>query len=273
MSLLNLPVELKDLICQHLASSKLAILSRTHSSLYPITQRILYHQIDISSLSQNLDIIMTLANRPDTACFVRHFSLRILTPPREDDGGIPHHAFYSALATAIINMSGLISLDMSVDSGASWVLPHHSRPFPNLLRFTSSFPFNTDVADFLELTPALRELDLDPTSLIHIPSLSSSTVPHLTRFGGSADAAQSIVPGRPLQSIHLYGAGHLSDNHVISFSKSSAPIILFEAAIQDYPISLLQMLAKHLPSLAYCRITANYAFDAAPGVVSKLFDV
>jgi hypothetical protein len=268
MPLHHLPVELIDGICQDVSPRDLANLSQTSAFMCPIAQRHLYRHVHISPSSNNLSIVFTLARRPQIALFVRSFSVRV------GQGSQICQSFYPALADVIAHMSGLVSLDIDIDSEASWVLTHCPRPcaYPYMLRFTTSFRFDSNVAAFLAATPALLELGLDPVpdSIPYpIPILRPSTIPHLIQFFGSTRAAKAIIPGRPIEAVHLHN-GDLTEDVVISLAHSTASVVALDAATRYLPIVLLELLARHLPALAFCRIATTQPFTKAPDIVSVL---
>ncbi|THH18549.1 hypothetical protein EW146_g2435 [Bondarzewia mesenterica] len=256
MSLSALPVELLDAVAQNLSKPQLVALSRTTSFLCPIAQRLLYRQVSISPTAHNLDVVLTLAKRPDLARFVRTFSIAL------DHRSTVFLPFYRALARALSSMTELTSLDLLVDSGASWVLGRSSSnpTYPRLSHFTCSFPFDSLVADFLERTPALEELELDsapcsspkPSSPI---ILAATSLPLLSHFVGPYQAAKIIVPGRPLQSIYIHD-GDLTEDEIAWLAQSTGHVAVLGAITTALLVPLLQALARHLPYLAYLRVAS-----------------
>ena len=167
-------------------------------------------------------------------------------------------------------MTELTSLEVFVDSSASWVLNGtQNATFPQLLHFACSFSFDTQVANFLSKTCALLELEVDSIPTLHTPSLPPlpwTSIPRLIQFIGSSQAAKAIVPGRPVESIHL-SSGDLTKSIVDSFAESTARIVVLGATTGLLPVPLLELLAQHLPHLVYLRIMTTYKFSEAPDVV------
>jgi len=166
-------------------------------------------------------------------------------------------------------MSELTSLDIFADSSTSWLLigTEKSAQYLHLRHFACSFPFDSYVASFLDKTPGLLELEIDST-LIHpssLPCLAMSAIPHLAQFVGSSEAAKAIVPGRPLESIHI-NSGDLNEEDVASLAKTTAHVIIFGATTQSLPAPLLDLLARHLPYIVYLRIMTTHGFAKAPDV-------
>lgn len=264
MSLTLLPIELFDSICTHLATSDLAALSRSCSLFYPAVQRILYRNLVLSPAKRNLSVIVTLSKKPSIARFVRTLSLTV------DPSASVLRPFYRALADALSSMSELTSLHLSLDANAntSWVLTPHARPvtYHRLHSFTSSFPFDAHVTGFLERTPALENLELDtapvsPTA--PLPHLSPAAIPHLVHFMGSCQAVKVIVPGRPLESIHIHD-GDLSEDEVGCLAQSTGHIAVLGAITSALLVPFLQSLAKHFPYLAYLRLMAPFHTSLKP---------
>lgn len=268
MSFPSLPVELIDNILQNVQSSDLVALALTCTSLSPVAQRLLYRDIIVSAWSNNTKVVETLAKRPDLAVFARSFSITTTTQPP----AFP--AFDQLLATALAGMTELTTLALNLaDSSASWVLEKAAQnvSYHRLHQFTASFPFDQNVANFLDKTPNLTQLEVDsipcaePTS--PVPSLLPTTIPNLSQFVGSVRAAKSIVPGRPLESIHL-NEGDLVDEDVAGFSRATGRVLVFSATASTSPVPLLESIAHNFPHLAYLRIMTTHHFTQAPKHVS-----
>jgi len=90
-------------------------------------------------------------------------------------------------------------------------------------------------------------------------------MPHLIQFIGSARAARAIVPGRPLQSIHL-NEGDLVEEDVACLAQANANVLVLGATASTPPVALLESIARHLPHLAYLRIMTTYHFTHAPEI-------
>ena len=256
MAIIHLPVELLNIVCSSLSSPDLAALSSTCTVFYPIAQHILYRNLVLSSSNHNLSVIVTLSKKPSVAHFVRTLSVAV-------DASLPlFRPFYRALADALSAMSGLTSLHLSLgDTNASWVLASTTRhiTYPCLQSFTSSFPFDAHVTQFLERTPALERLELDTAPLTGTapPHLSHTAIPRLVHFMGSCQAIKVIVPGRPLESIHIHD-GDLTEDEVACLAQSTGHIAVLGAITSALLVPFLQSLARHLPYLAYLRLMAPF---------------
>jgi F-box-like len=261
MSLLHLPVELVDLIFHRVLPADLVALSRLCSSIYPVAQRLLYRHLSISS--RNVGAIITLAKMPHLAHHVRSFAVRL-------DLSTFFKSFYHRLATALSNMTEVVSLELFVDPGASWVLlgTRHS-VFPRLQHLACSFPLDSHVVEFLSNAEALLELEVDGISsprTFPIPTLPVKSLPRLCGFKGSSHAATAIIPGRPVESIHL-SSGDLTQDDITLLAQSTAHVAILGATTNSLPVPLLQSLTHHLPHLIYLRIMTTYIFSEGPDVV------
>jgi len=263
MSLHQLPVELLDDIFQRLHPSDLVALSRTNSSIHPVALRLLYRHLSISSESPfcNVGVLIALTNEPELARHVRSFAIRL------DSCSTLLNSFYRHLATALSNMTELITLDIFVDPSASWVLQaSHNSLFPRLQHLACSFPLDSHVIKFLAKTDALLDLEVDAIATPHsMPNLilPMASLPRLSQFTGSSYAAKAIVPGRPVQSIHL-NSGDLTEDDVASLAKSTTHVVILGATTSSLPVPFLQSLTHNMPQLVYLRITTTYNFSEAP---------
>lgn len=270
MSFSSLPVELIDNILQNVHSSDLVALSLTCTALSPVASRLLYRDISVSAWSNNTKVVATLAKRPDLAIFVRSFSITTAMQPP----AFP--AFDQLLATALSGMTELTTLNLNLaDSSTSWILEKaaQNESYHRLHQFTASFPLDQNVANFLEKTPNLIELEVDSIPCVEptspVPTLLPTTIPHLAQFVGSVRAAKTIVPGRPLESIHL-NEGDLVEEDVADFSRATGRVTVFSATASNPPVPLLESIAHSLPHLAYLRIMTTYQFTQAPKPVSSI---
>jgi hypothetical protein len=261
MSLQLLPVELLDDIFHSVLPADLVSLSRICSTIYPVAQRLLYRHLFVST--RNAGVIITLAKKPELAQHVRTFAVML-------DPSTFFRSFYHLLATALSNMTEVISLELLVDPGASWVLLGTRQcVFPRLEHLACSFPLDSHVVDFLGKTEALLQLEVDgissPPSL-PMPTLPVGSLPRLRGFKGSSHAAMAIIPGRPVESIQL-NSGDLTQDDIASLAQSTAHVVILGATTSSLPVPLLQTLTHHLPHLVYLRIMTTYTFSEGPDAV------
>ena len=262
MSFQILPVELIDHVAHYLHPTDLVALSMINSYLYFVAQRWLYRQITLNYSSNNLLVVFTLAQKPHLARYVRTFSIRL-------GSYSVLSSFYRLLRTALSNMSQLTSLDIFLDHAASWVM--HTRDdstYHCLERFASSFHIDHHLIHFLQKTNALLELEVDslPPATV-IPSLGPNALPRLSQFTGSPRAAQYVVPGHPVESIHL-NSGDLTEDVMESLVKSTAHVLLLAAATTSHSVSLIGTLTQCMDHLVHLRIVTTLNFLEPPDAVS-----
>ncbi|KAG6880067.1 hypothetical protein C0992_006879 [Termitomyces sp. T32_za158] len=256
MAFAQLPVELLDAICQHAQPADLAVLSRTCSSFQLVAQRHLYRRLSISTASHNLQAVVTLAKKPELASIVREFSLRA-------ESATTFKPFLQLVGIVLSRMTELVSLDLFVAPDASWILSGMRCSYPRLLHFSSSFSFDGHVAEFLSRTDALLELEVDGISTssnaLLVPGLPTQSIPHLSQFVGSVHVARVIVPGRPVESIHLL-SGDLTVEDVITLANSTSHVLILGATTTSPPLPILDSLSQNMTSLIYLRLMTTCDF-------------
>lgn len=117
-------------------------------------------------------------------------------------------------------------------------------------------------------TNALLDLEVDslpPTTVI--PSLGPNVLPKLFQFTGSSQAAQYVVPGRPVESIHL-NSGDLTEDIAKSLTKSTAHVLLLAATTNSHSVALIGTLIQCMDHLVHLRIVATFNFLEPPNAVS-----
>lgn len=288
MSLASLPVELLDAICEPLASSAstLASLALTCAIANPSATRMLYRAVAVSAYAGNLSVVHTLATRTDLAQLVREFSITL------DDANVPFRAFYVQLQMALQGMPLLTSLELHVNSGASWVLSGLDNS-SCLEHFSCSFPLDAHVTAFLSGTPALRSLQIsDPAPPASTDVLPQNYVPRLESYTGPASLLP-LLASRPLTTIYLTGDLKIEDipqcsgapamretdsqmnaysypapeNSDIDVHTKTHQVHVFSAVTSAPPVLLLEALALAYPSMVCLRLMTTYAFWEAPDMV------
>lgn len=260
-----LPVELVHNICLGLGNADLAALSLVSYKCASAAQRVLYRHVVLDAFSNNLSCVLTLARSPRLARYVRSFTIRINHP------SLPLHTFYRSLAAALANMSELSSLELFTDQATSWVVRNH-QAYHRLTHFACSYNLDQNVLHFLNKTPALVELEVDSIARsFHNPEgyLRSDALPRLAQFTGSSHAAQLIVPGRPIEHIHL-NSGDLTEEVAENLAKSTAPVLVLGAATSSHSVSLIGALTRCMEHLVHLRIVTTYTFSDAPDTVSPI---
>ncbi|KAI0786331.1 hypothetical protein C8Q75DRAFT_808327 [Abortiporus biennis] len=278
MSLSDLPVELLDQIFEPLSPNALAALAITTSFFNSSATRHLYRDISLSAYTHNLNAVNTLATQPRLASLVRNFSLNV-----DDSDGVLRE-YYVLLSNALQNMPNLHSLDLHVDSHASWILfPSSSGGSPltysGLQHFATSFSLDKNLMQFLTRTPSLISLQLPPSFIesdcAELPLLA---IPNLASYTGPSSFLRQIAPGRPLVTLHLSGDLSLHDIEHISHSvlpvtsntdaesgvDSENGVEVLSAITSTPPTVFLETLAKACPRLACLRVMTTCAFWEAP---------
>ena len=251
MPIHTLPPEILDAVCRDLSPTHLAAFALSAKPILPVACRLLYREISVST--RNLSVVHTLAEKPSLALHVRTFTVR-------SQGSSLLDSFYRRLAIALANMKDLTSLSLFVDPCASWVIASPRLPvYPRLSPFACSFSFNSDVAAFLSKADALLQFEIDNFADIlgpPIPPIPGTSVPRLSEFIGPPRVANSIVPGRPVHTIHLL-QGDITETDIIHLGKSSAPVMIFDATTSCQPTPLLDTFTQFMPHLIYLRILTN----------------
>ncbi|KAJ7937262.1 hypothetical protein B0H13DRAFT_1945029 [Mycena leptocephala] len=249
------PQELLESIFSFLSDSPadLAVAARVSSFSYPAALRVLYRDLSVSHspLHAPPDVLLTLAKRPDIARHVRCFAVAL------DHSATAYHSF---LATALSIMTALVSLEIFIDAD-SWVLPDNL-VYPQLQHFASSFPLDSRVAAFFRNAPALESAQVESAAL-QSHSLTHACLPRLAEFTGCASAATAVVPGRPVESIHI-NSGDLTEDLVPALARSTALVTVLSITTSSAPLPLLQTLGQHLPHIMYLRITSTSSLPAPP---------
>ncbi|KAJ7117377.1 hypothetical protein C8R43DRAFT_1077771 [Mycena crocata] len=251
-----LPPEIFEAIFLFTSPAALASLTRTSAFTGSIATRLLYRELYISHSPLHVPptVVLTLAKRPDVARHVRCFAVVL------DHSSTLFHAFYRRLAAALSSMSALVSLDIFIDEG-SWVLPENL-VYPQLHHFASSFSFDARVVNFLGNAPALEGAQI-ASAAAPAPSIPHACIRRLAEFSGCSSAAAAVVPGRPVESIHI-NSGDLTEDLLPALSQSTAVVAVLSITTSSAPVPLLQALGQHLPHIVYLRITSTCNLPAPP---------
>lgn len=264
-----LPLELLDNVFATLAPADLLVLARTSPAFFPIAQRHLYRSISLGPSTKNPLVVVLLARNPHLARCVRSFHVRM--EPRSPI----FSSFYTALAKALVNMTGLESLELSLTTCSSSVLraaiSDPTVSYPRLRHFSSSIPFDSTVVDFLSKAPILDSLSLDhipdPKSPPLTPLVPPSILPALSQFTGPLHAALALVPSRPLASVQLHD-GDLTEEIVETLAASSQNLLNFSASTSSPPLPILRSISRSMSNLVYLRLMNTQNFLDVPDRVS-----
>lgn len=264
MPVKDLPLDVIDALCHFVEHDDLAAVAASSSIFYPFAQRNLYRRVALFNPTDAVRCLKTLHRRPDLARHVRVLSLRV------DPNTPVLRPFVDLLAAAIARMVNLVSLDVVLPQSASrafWGAEAHGSLYTRLTHFSCNLPLDDAVCSFLQRVPAAKELQLGECTAIEsasaktpsVPMLPTSALPKLAFFMGSSDAAAILVPGRPLESVHLY-SGELSEDVLDALSRASSPITVFGALTHSLSPSILHCLAESLPHLHHLRIMTSLIY-------------
>ncbi|KAF8917785.1 hypothetical protein CPB85DRAFT_1283418 [Mucidula mucida] len=253
VSFATLPNELLDAVCRHLLTHDLVSLA--------LAERLLYRDLVVSPASPSLSVIITLSSRPALAINVQSLTINL--------GSIPElqPSFYDQLSVVLQAVVNITGLSLFLPEGTSWVLGlDPGASYPNLTRFFSSFPLDSHVKSFLKRTPCLSTLALGkfgPSEQCTV-TLPSTCAPLLKDFTGPSEAAATIIPGRPVEFVHLTTTPPTAEAVVGFVTLSTANILSFGAHIASHPITLIQPLCQHIPWVTYLSITTSCSFSELP---------
>jgi len=254
MTPFSFPPELLDSICSHLPTPDLLAVARANYTLNAVAQRSLYRNISITPAANNLSVLSTLAARPHTAAHLRTFSI---TVHHEQP-----HTFYTLLAKALEQMTELVSLRLTLDADASWVLNSEAR-YLNLTSFASSFPLDSNLVDFLSRTPAVVDLQVGsalPTNDQSEIKFPPASIPNLARFTGPYHTARVVVPQRPVEALFLSEV--ISDESIFGqLSQSKSNITIFDAVVSLGLLPCVATISQTMPSLHYLRLMTVVPLD------------
>ncbi|CDO68400.1 hypothetical protein BN946_scf184815.g47 [Trametes cinnabarina] len=273
----QLPNETLHAIFEHLSPASLAAVLRASRRFHLVAERILYANIVIvESLHHRAPTPVhtatcanTLLARPHLAEAVRRLSVRWQT-----DSG-PREPFVAAagpvldvLHRALQTLVHLEQLDLALGLAggtldARVVLAGCTFPTlrtfalsgvgrgslsPKLYQAASSFEEaeapGAPVARFLAATPSIEQLRLlDCYETLDLPL---HALPHLSTFRGSAIAAATVLPGRPVQLLGLVGHEFITERDLQRIARTSVPIRYLDLSMMSVTPILLRDISRHL---------------------------
>ncbi|PCH44145.1 hypothetical protein WOLCODRAFT_104654 [Wolfiporia cocos MD-104 SS10] len=101
----------------------------------------------------------------------------------------------------------------------------------------------TPTIEHLRLSDCYDELCLDPSDL-----------PHLSIFRGTATAAATVVPGRPVQWLGLVNQEYIKQEELSSIARGSTQIRWLDLSGISVTPNLLRDISRHLSGVAYLKI-------------------
>ncbi|KAG8703456.1 hypothetical protein FRC08_002832 [Ceratobasidium sp. 394] len=126
-----------------------------------------------------------------------------------------------------------------------------------LYHFTTWFQWDQTVCRFLERQPLIQELKIvrpgpdHPWGASVEPYLPSFALPRLTSFEGRLAQALTVVPGRPVSSLTLYGAVTLAhlEAALPMLAQSTASLESFSLQAGELSSELLTLVNAYLPNI------------------------
>lgn len=130
-------------------------------------------------------------------------------------------------------------------------------------------------------TPVLTSFLLSPSTLRHLKlsdlhsglrDLPPDALPHLCSFRGSADAAASILPGRPVRCLSLVGQdSDVNRENLPRMTRTTVPLRYLDLSAMSIRPMLLRNISTYLPTVESLRMklalrhTLHYSIS---GIVS-----
>lgn len=292
-----LPNETLSAIFKELPPPTLAIVARVSLRFNAVAERILYSSISIVDLlSESSPLPLRTLWWCEAICHRQHLidtTRKLQIRWQADESAPPPHYLVNTcerLGEVIRLFVALESLELSLGP-ANLVTTHSATPihaleriirnchFSNLRSCSLSTertkgvsPYTNILGSFLASLPALQHLKLSDlhTGVEYLPL---EALPLLTSFRGSADAAASILPGRPVQYLSLIGEdSDVNRDNLPRMTYTTLPLRYLDLSAMSIRPRLLQNLSTYLPSVKSLRIrlalrhTLHYSFS---GIVSN----
>ncbi|EMD38796.1 hypothetical protein CERSUDRAFT_112533 [Gelatoporia subvermispora B] len=105
---------------------------------------------------------------------------------------------------------------------------------------------------FLARTPALQHLRL--ADMYEPLALASTDLPQLASFRGSAAAAASVLPGRPVRQLALVGHEFVTERDLERIAQSAARIRWLDLSAMSVTPILLRDVSRHLTRVEVLRV-------------------
>lgn len=255
-----LPIEIINLIIQHLSKKEQTIAACVNSVFYTICVRHLYRAIkDLQRPSHWIICLQTLSQNAHLPCLVSSFGVDFAH-------AYPTGNLYGLLCKVLRRLTSLVSLTIELPKNHSpvWILNGCSF---NLQQFTSSFHCKMPLAHFLDVQSDIKDLTLrgfHGENLSFLPLLNSATsitqpdaeafsllpesLPRLEQFNAvhaEPSIIATVINGRPVEIVSIplfpssacdtFNALELSSRplkrlSIISFDPISPPFLISEVA-------------------------------------------
>lgn len=291
-----LPNETLSAIFNELPPSALAMVACVSLRFNAVAERILYSSISITDLLSETSPhplrtmwwCEAMYRRPHLIDTTRKLCIRWQA---DESTPAPYYLVNTCerLGEAVRPLAALESLELSLGP-ANLVTAHDTIAIHALERIIRNCHFSnlrscslsaertkgvssyTNIlSSFLSSLPALRHLKLSDlhTGVEYLPL---EALPQLTSFRGSADAAASILPGRPVQYLSLIGEDFdVNRDNLPRMTYTTLPLRCLDLSSMSIRPMLLRNVSAYLPTLESLRIklalrhTLHYSFS---GIVS-----
>ncbi|TBU60477.1 hypothetical protein BD310DRAFT_847367 [Dichomitus squalens] len=264
----QLPNETLSAIFENLSPSALTTVARASHRFRSVAERILYASVSIQEAlprasptpTRTHTCASTLLARPHLADAVRKLSIRWHTDPGPREEYLPAALpVLRTLNAALRTLRALEQLELALGLAGA---PLDARAvldgcaFPALRVFAFSgvgrgalspklyTAPSAPVAWFLAGTPALEQLHLlDCYEAIELPPRA---LPRLQLFRGSAPAAASVLPGRPVRLLGLVGHEFVTERDLGRIARASEPVRGLDLSLMSVTPILLRDISRHL---------------------------
>ncbi|QRV76598.1 hypothetical protein RhiJN_04613 [Ceratobasidium sp. AG-Ba] len=245
------PNEMFDIIISHTTDIKtLLSLGQCCRAFALSVNPWLYSSLKFTASPKSIKLARTLTRCPPKAQLVTSIVADLL-----DIELILLPAGLKFILAAIVCCPNLASL--SVVWRFQWATGRILTNAFKLYHFTT-FQWNQTVSQFLEMQPCIQDLRIVGPGPNHArggghePSLNPSALPRLSSFEGRLPQALTVVSGRPVSSISLYGAVTLPnlERALPELAKSTVQIESLSLQVDDLSPELFTLVSAYLPRLS-----------------------
>lgn len=299
-SVSQLPNETLHAIFDKLAPGALTAVLRASHRFRLVAERVLYAHISIvealprgaPTAHHTASCARTLLARPHLAEGVRRLAVRWQTDagPRDEyvTAAAPVLALLHAALRTLVHLEHL-DLALGLAGGtldARAVLGGCF--FPALRVFALSgvgrgsmspklydHPAPAPIGWFLAGCAALEQLRL-PDCYEGL-ALPAAALPALAAFRGSAVAAASVLPGRPVQLLGLVGHEFITERDLARIAQASAPVRYLDLSMMSVTPILLRDISRHLTEVEVLKVklalrhTLHHALSGIVRPLSRVF--
>ncbi|KAI0369850.1 hypothetical protein BV20DRAFT_979967 [Pilatotrama ljubarskyi] len=272
----QLPNETLHAIFEHLSPASLAAVLRASHRFRLVAERILYASITLvealpraaPTAHRTAACAHTLLARPHLTEVVRRLTVRWQTDPGPRDEYIAAAGpVLAVLHSALMSLIHLEHLELALGLAGGTLDARavlDGCAFPTLKVFALSgvgrgsmspklyHAPSAPIAWFLAATPSIEQLRLlDCYEPLELPA---DALPNLAVFRGSAIAAASVLPGRPVQLLALVGHEFITERDLQRIAQTSAPIRYLDLSMMSVTPILLRDISRHLTAVEVLKV-------------------